>query len=358
MRKSYQQLMSQIHVPSELNEKVLSTARHRTAPAPKHREQVWFKPALCAVVAVAILIGGFSFSYRSPSVNPTPILPFGGLVMTACAVEAPAANSNGGLGLTLEKDGIGGCLFQLQGDGVQTLTLSIDGGSLYHAGTDEVLTEIQERNFSTARYGVRLNGESAILTVTANETNAFTYLLTQEDLRMTQDETGQVVLAPQIPGDPLPSMPGIYAASLDSSHWFSWPLAETHTIDLSMPYGERVNPVTEKALFHAGIDIPAPVGTTIGAAADGKVVETGFDPSNGNYVVMDHGGGLMTRYHHCKEICVDQDTSVKAGETIALVGQTGQATGPHLHFEVRQDGVAQDPTIYFDTDVRAQLEMA
>lgn len=360
MRKSYQQLMHQIHVPTELNEKVLSTARCHTAPASQRRAQVWFKPALCAVCAVAILIGGFSFFYRSPSVDsdPAPVFPFGGLVMTACAAEAPTANSNGGLGLTLEKDGIGGCLFQLQGDGVQTLTLSIDNGSLYHVGTDEVLTEIQEGNFSTARYGVRLNGESAILTVTANETNTFTYLLTQEDLRITQDETGQVVLAPQLSGDPLPGMPGIYAASLDSSRWFAWPLSEAHTIDLSMPYGERVNPVTEKALFHAGIDIPAPVGAAISAAANGKVVETGFDPSNGNYIVLDHGDGLMTRYHHCKELCVDQGASVKAGETIALVGQTGQATGPHLHFEVRQDGVAQDPTIYFDTEVRAQLEIA
>lgn len=358
MRKSYQQLMNHIHVPTELNEKVLSAARRRTAPAPKRRQQVWFKPALCAACAVAILIGGFSLSYRSPSVDPVPVLPFGGLVMTACAAEAPAANSNGGLGLTLEKDGIDGCLFQLQGDGIQTLTLSIDGGSLYHEGTDEVLAEIQEENFSTARYGVRLDGESATLSVTANSTNTFTYLLTQEALRMTQDETGQVVLAPQLAGDPAPGVPGIYATSLDSSRWFTWPLTGAHTIDLSNSYGKRVNIATGKALFHAGIDIPAPVGATIGAAADGKVVETGFDYTNGNYVALDHGGGLITRYHHCKEICVDKDASVKAGETIALVGQTGQATGPHLHFEVRQDGVAQDPTIYFDTHVRAQLEIA
>ncbi len=359
MSKSYQNMMGKIHAPDELSERVLFAARRGPVPALKQKKCLWLKPALCTACAFAILIGSFSVFRNMESLGaPNPEFPFDGLIMTACAAEAPVGNPNGGLGLTMEKNGAGRCLFQIRGAGIQTLELSIEGGKLYHEGTDEELTEIEEDYLAQIRYGVLLDGDSATLTVTANKEHAFTYFLTQEDLRMTQDEDGQVMLVPQLTGDPVPGIPGIYAASLDDSRWFAWPLEKARTIDLSMPYGERVHSVTGQTSFHAGIDIPAAEDTAIGAAADGKVVETGFDPTYGNYVVLDHGGGLVTRYHQCKEICVADDAQVKAGDTIALVGKTGMAVGAHLHFEVRQDGVAQDPTAYFDAAVRSQLDVA
>ena len=104
-----------------------------------------------------------------------------------------------------------------------------------------------------------------------------------------------------------------------------------------------------------GIDIPADQGAVILAAADGTVAETGFDPAGGNYLVLDHGDGLTTLYAHCRNVDVKTGDTVKAGGMVAAVGSTGMSTGPHLHFEVRQDGEAQNPVAYFDSDLRDTL---
>ena len=93
------------------------------------------------------------------------------------------------------------------------------------------------------------------------------------------------------------------------------------------------------------------------AAADGTVTETGFDTERGNYLMIDHGDGLATLYAACSKVDVNEGDPVKAGTPIAAVGSTGRSTGPHLHFEVRQDGVPQNPTVYFDADVRSTLRM-
>ena len=93
------------------------------------------------------------------------------------------------------------------------------------------------------------------------------------------------------------------------------------------------------------------------AAADGTVTETGFDTERGNYLMIDHGDGLTTLYAACSKVDVNEGDPVKAGTPIAAVGSTGRSTGPHLHFEVRQDDVPQNPTAYFDADVRSTLRM-
>ena len=92
-------------------------------------------------------------------------------------------------------------------------------------------------------------------------------------------------------------------------------------------------------------------------AADGTVTETGFDTERGNYLMIDHGDGLTTLYAACSKVDVNEGDPVKAGTPIAAIGSTGRSTGPHLHFEVRQDGVPQNPTAYFDADVRSTLRM-
>lgn len=90
---------------------------------------------------------------------------------------------------------------------------------------------------------------------------------------------------------------------------------------------------------------------------DGTVTETGFDTERGNYLMIDHGDGLTTLYAACSKVDVNEGDPVKAGTPIAAIGSTGRSTGPHLHFEVRQDGVPQNPTAYFDADVRSTLRM-
>ena len=116
-----------------------------------------------------------------------------------------------------------------------------------------------------------------------------------------------------------------------------WPLPVAGTI--TSPQGYRTDPITGETSYHSGTDIAVPEGTPILAAADGTVtVANALDSwggSYGYYVKLDHGGGLTTLYAHCSSICVTAGQQVEAGEVIAYVGQTGRATGPHLHFEVR-----------------------
>jgi murein DD-endopeptidase MepM/ murein hydrolase activator NlpD len=99
--------------------------------------------------------------------------------------------------------------------------------------------------------------------------------------------------------------------------------------------------------LHEGIDIAAPEGTEIVAAADGKVIYSGAMRGYGNVVLIDHGG-LVTVYAHNHRNLVREGEGVKAGERIARVGQTGRATGPHLHFEVRRGVIPQNPTRYLE----------
>lgn len=113
---------------------------------------------------------------------------------------------------------------------------------------------------------------------------------------------------------------------------------------ISDSYGERTNPITGEKRMHNGVDMAAPMGTDVLAAADGTVYRTGFDATEGNYVVLWHGeSGQMTYYTHCKDIPVSEGDRVSAGDKIATVGQTGRATGPHLHFAVSYEGEWQEP---------------
>lgn len=101
---------------------------------------------------------------------------------------------------------------------------------------------------------------------------------------------------------------------------------------------------------HKGLDIATSTGTTIAACAAGTVVFSGWDPYGlGNCVKIDHGSGVQTVYAHCSQLYVTQGQYVAQGEAIAAVGSTGNSTGPHLHLEIRVDGVAHNPQMYLYT---------
>lgn len=130
-----------------------------------------------------------------------------------------------------------------------------------------------------------------------------------------------------------------------SDSGFCWPTPGYTTV--TSPYGYRIHPITGKLKFHSGVDIGAKGGTPIVAAADGTVTISVYSNSYGNYVEIDHGGGVRTRYAHMsKRLCKVGDT-VTQGETIGLVGSTGNSTGNHCHFEVRINGTTYDPMQYF-----------
>lgn len=98
--------------------------------------------------------------------------------------------------------------------------------------------------------------------------------------------------------------------------------------------------------LHTGLDIGGQTGTTIVAAADGTVTTASYKGGYGNFVVIAHGNGVQTCYGHCNTILVSVGDTVEAGQPIATVGSTGNSTGPHLHLEIRKNGVAQNPQNY------------
>ncbi|MCL2758595.1 MAG: M23 family metallopeptidase [Treponema sp.] len=108
-------------------------------------------------------------------------------------------------------------------------------------------------------------------------------------------------------------------------------------------YGIREDPFTGHISMHQGIDLAAPEGTEVFAVADGTVTATGFDPVYGNYVIIRHTNNWTSLYGHLQKIETVLRSDVKSGNLIGRVGSTGQSTGPHLHFELRQDGRAFDP---------------
>ena len=125
---------------------------------------------------------------------------------------------------------------------------------------------------------------------------------------------------------------------------FMWP-APSYT-RISSPYGWRMHPTLGVEKFHNGVDMAAPGGSPILAAYDGKVVASGYSPSMGNYIMIDHGDTLYTIYMHASALYVSTGDYVTRGQKIAAVGSTGRSTGNHLHFGVRLNGQYVDPMGY------------
>jgi murein DD-endopeptidase MepM/ murein hydrolase activator NlpD len=121
---------------------------------------------------------------------------------------------------------------------------------------------------------------------------------------------------------------------------FHYPL---QSFTVTSGFGIRKNPITGKVKNHDGLDLAAPMGTQVSAALDGIVTEVGTDAVYGNYIVIKHEGNWASLYGHLSLIETTLHARVQAGESIGRVGSTGQSTGPHLHFELRQNGKAQDP---------------
>jgi murein DD-endopeptidase MepM/ murein hydrolase activator NlpD len=137
---------------------------------------------------------------------------------------------------------------------------------------------------------------------------------------------------PATPADPA-APPALIASGIP----LRWPLAAGRII-VGSPFGTR------EGRPHEGIDLPAPIGTPVYAAGDGRVVYAGNGIHGyGNMIVVKHANDLLTVYAHASLLLVAQGQPVRAGDRIALVGQSGRATGPHLHFEVRAGQIPRNP---------------
>ena len=142
------------------------------------------------------------------------------------------------------------------------------------------------------------------------------------------DTTGVVDTAPQIAAVSVPAGMPLNSAMLTSD------------------YGMRTHPVLGGRRNHKGVDLAQPTGTPVYATADGIVSMAERYSSYGNYIQIEHGGELQTRYAHLSGYAVGPGEQVRKGQLIGFVGSTGRSTGPHLHYEVRVAGEAVDPRPY------------
>ena len=117
----------------------------------------------------------------------------------------------------------------------------------------------------------------------------------------------------------------------------------------SSNYGYRIDPFSGEHAFHEGIDFPAETGTPILAAASGQVVTADAHPQYGKMIEIDHGNGLVSRYAHTSQMLVKVGDLVVRGQKVGTVGSTGRSTGPHLHFEVRLNGIPQNPARFLQS---------
>jgi murein DD-endopeptidase MepM/ murein hydrolase activator NlpD len=163
-----------------------------------------------------------------------------------------------------------------------------------------------------------------------------------------QAMSGRVTRA--LEGGLTPSYPGDWSKLADAPSL--WPIEGR----VASSFGEREDPFNGEGAFHSGIDIEAPYGTPVRAAADGDVAGAATVSGYGKEVVLDHGHELSTIYGHLSGIAVISGQHVTRGEVIGYVGQSGRATGPHLHYEVRVHNVPVNPHKYLRTTY-AQAEL-
>jgi murein DD-endopeptidase MepM/ murein hydrolase activator NlpD len=163
--------------------------------------------------------------------------------------------------------------------------------------------------------------------------------LQEEGIVLTINRRGQKEKFRFIPGADFTPTERIFFLNRE----FRFPL---RNFRLTSAFGLRVNPVTGKLRIHEGIDLAAPEGSEVYAARDGEVIDTGEDTVYGRYIIIRHGENWVSLYGHLSKIETALRQKVRSGSLIGRVGSTGQSTGPHLHFELRQNGRAQDPGRY------------
>lgn len=208
----------------------------------------------------------------------------------------------------------------------------------------------------TALYGLRQNRFSRTTTAAkaaaapTPQTLAMTDEVSPQNVKVSLDQfyalrtqamSGRITRA--IEGGLSPSFNGDWTLLADAPSL--WPLEGRVTSS----FGEREDPINGEGAFHAGIDIAAPYGTVVRAAADGDVTATRMGAGYGREVTIDHGHDLLTVYGHLSAMIVVPGQHVTRGQVIGYVGQSGRSTGPHLHYEVRVHMVPVNPHKYLRT---------
>ena len=160
-----------------------------------------------------------------------------------------------------------------------------------------------------------------------------------EESPAVEEESGESPVSTDDTGGRLPPA-GTLAVSLRVNRVAAAPVA---TGVVTSGYGYRQNPTGDGEQFHRGVDIAADAGSPIAAMYDGEVTQVGTSESLGNYIRLSHGDGVTVLYAHCAQVLAQEGVRVRAGETVALVGSTGDSTGSHVHIQVSADGTVYNP---------------
>ncbi|WP_457566831.1 M23 family metallopeptidase [Burkholderia vietnamiensis] len=211
---------------------------------------------------------------------------------------------------------------------------------------------IQLGDLVTGKMAMRASAQRGDYYRIAYDTNNGTPHLTAVELRVAGRRFGAIWF--HAPGAEHGAYYTLDGAPLEAAA-FTMPVKWTR---ISSFFGERVHPLSQAMAFHTGVDLAAPTGTPVDAAADGVVSFVGTDPGGyGHYVIVDHADGYSTYYAHLSAYArgLKVGETVKQGQRIGSVGMTGAATGPHLHFEVR---IANDPVDPLVTLASAQTELS
>lgn len=130
------------------------------------------------------------------------------------------------------------------------------------------------------------------------------------------------------------------------------PIADKDLTRFASGFGYRIHPIYRTRKMHTGIDLTAPTGTAVYATGDGKVLRSGYTPGGyGKRILIDHGYGYKSLYAHLHDVNVKVGQTVKRGEQIGIVGNTGRSTAPHLHYEVRKNNKTENPVNYYFNDL-------
>ena len=207
------------------------------------------------------------------------------------------------------------------------------------AARDEIAAE--EQNLATARQAVesqqnKLMAARSERAAAVDQIDSHLGALEEIEADLQAKIQEQIAAASGLTTLPVGPMAAPSAAGL------IWPVSGT----LSSGFGGRSSPGGVGTTYHEGIDIAVPEGTPIRAAKGGTVISASYNGGYGNYTCIDHGDALSTCYGHQSQLGVSTGQSVDQGQVIGYSGNTGASTGPHLHFEVRINGVAQDPMGY------------
>lgn len=214
---------------------------------------------------------------------------------------------------------------------LKSMRKTIDKCDLFHGGEgEEIYESLLDQELAKSMSGYGSNSLSGLLYQQLSRMDSSSQA-NQGDYSGTQSEpralTGYSYIAPK------------YASYKNIGTQVEWPLKAV----ISSKFGWRKDPFTSENKFHSGVDLAAENGTEINAALSGKVIMSCKMEDYGNVVAVDHGHGIVTLYAHNEKNLVKVGDEVRKGSPIALVGSTGRSTGPHLHFEVRKDGIKIDP---------------